>query len=61
MTESGTAPVIDMLMWIMLGDETLREPRVAQQNAEWREWMLNLDQSIGDCAYQVVHRSPRVG
>jgi 3-oxoadipate enol-lactonase len=61
MTEHGTGPVIDTLMWIMLGDETLAAPRCAAQNAEWREWMLNLDRGIGDCAYQVIHRKPVLG
>jgi len=56
MCEQGTAPVIDTLMWIMLGDETLAAPRAAAQNAKWRSFMLGLDKGIGDCAYQVIHR-----
>ena len=51
MSEQGTEPVIDTLMWIMLGDETL-----AAQNAKWRSFMLGLDKGIGDCAHQVIHR-----
>jgi len=58
MSEHGAAPVIDTLMWIMLGDETLASPGAAEQNGRWREWMLGLDASIGDCAHHVVHRQP---
>lgn len=56
MSEHGAAPVIDTLMWIMFGDETLASAGAAKQNARWRKWMLGLDATIGDCAHQVVHR-----
>jgi Predicted hydrolases or acyltransferases (alpha/beta hydrolase superfamily) len=56
--EHGTADVIDTLMYIMFGDTSLtQEPATC---AEWRESMLGLSRSIGDAAYQVIHRTRMV-
>ncbi|WP_343601190.1 alpha/beta hydrolase [Mycobacterium sp.] len=51
----GAAPVIDTLLYIMFGDASLAAggPMIDQ----WRAYMSALGPSIGDCAYQVIHRS----
>lgn len=56
MLEQGTEPVIDTLMHIMFGDDTLADPERADEVGRWRQFMLGLDRGIGDCAWQVIHR-----
>lgn len=51
----GPTEIIDTLMYIMFGDASLGEGTAATK--EWREYMLSLDTSIGDCAHQVIHRT----
>jgi 3-oxoadipate enol-lactonase len=53
---SGGEPVINTLMYIMFGDTSLSEPSFEEERSYWREYMSRLDASIGDAAYQVVHR-----
>jgi 3-oxoadipate enol-lactonase len=52
--KEGGAPVIDALMYIMFGDASLAAggPMID----EWLAYMSALGPSIGDCAYQVIHR-----
>ncbi len=52
--QHGAPPVLDNLMFIMFGDTSLasRGPVVAS----WRERMSKLGTSIGDSAYEVIHR-----
>jgi 3-oxoadipate enol-lactonase len=52
--KEGGAPVIDALMYIMFGDASLEAggPMID----EWLAYMSALGPSIGDCAYQVIHR-----
>lgn len=52
--QHGGAALIDALMYIMFGDTSLaaRGPAVDK----WRDYMCALGTSIGDCAYQVIHR-----
>jgi 3-oxoadipate enol-lactonase len=53
--KEGGAPVIDALMYIMFGDASLAAggPMID----EWLAYMSALGPSIGDSAYQVIHRS----
>jgi 3-oxoadipate enol-lactonase len=53
--EHGSGAVIDPLMHIMFSDTSLAEP--SESTLAWRQFMLSLDRSIGDCAWQVIHRS----
>jgi len=59
--EHGTGEVIDTLMYIMFGDETLAEDASTERGAErdrWRASMLALPPSIGMAAHGVIHRQP---
>lgn len=56
MGEQGPGPVIDTLMWIMFGDDILGDAGRGELTGAWRRKMLNLDRSIADAAWQVVHR-----
>jgi 3-oxoadipate enol-lactonase len=58
--EHGTGEVIDTLMYIMFGDETLAADASSERGAErdrWRASMLALPPSIGMAAHGVIHRS----
>lgn len=52
--EVGGAELIDTLLFIMFGDSSLatNTPQVQQ----WRSFMEKLDPTIGDAAFQVIHR-----
>lgn len=54
LAEVGGAELIDTLLFIMFGDSSLAAdtPQVQQ----WRAFMEKLDPSIGDAAFQVIHR-----
>lgn len=54
--DHGPGQVIAILMHIMFGDLTLSAPSRAAIRDEWRGYMLTLPRSIGDAAYQVIHR-----
>lgn len=51
----GGAPVIDTLMYIMFSDTSLAHGGPVVE--EWRDKMAALTPSIGDSAYQVIHRT----
>ncbi|WP_017601044.1 alpha/beta fold hydrolase [Nocardiopsis lucentensis] len=53
--EHGGAPQVDTLMHIMFGDATLAAGGPVVER--WRERMVALGPSIGDCAHQVIHRT----
>ncbi len=55
MQQHGTGDVIDTLMYIMFGDTSLAER--PQYTGPWREFMLGLDNAIGDSAHAVVYRT----
>jgi 3-oxoadipate enol-lactonase len=52
----GGGAVIDTLMHIMFGDQTLVDPVKAEMCAFWRAHMAGLPNTIGDAAYAVVER-----
>ncbi|WP_174733303.1 alpha/beta fold hydrolase [Mesobacillus harenae] len=52
----GGKPILDTMMYIMFGDTSLTDPNFAEERTFWQEHMAGLDQTIGDAAYQVVHR-----
>ena len=54
--KSGGAPLIDTLMFVMFGDTSMQAPGFANQLNYWRTYMSQLGPSIGNSAYQVVHR-----
>lgn len=54
--DHGPEQVTAILMHIMFGDLTLSAPSRAAIRDEWRGYMLTLPTSIGDAAYQVIHR-----
>jgi 3-oxoadipate enol-lactonase len=54
--EQGTNTHIDTLMYIMFGDDSLRDANRAGLVARWREYMLALDNDIGLAALAVIHR-----
>lgn len=56
MQASGAVAVIDPLMYIMFGDTSLGSPGRPDLTGPWREYMLGLGPSIGDCAHGVVYR-----
>jgi len=55
--QHGGKPLIDTLLYIMFGDQSLESTAFAEERNYWKDYMENLDNSIGDCAYQVVHRN----
>ncbi|MCX7171991.1 MAG: alpha/beta hydrolase [Proteobacteria bacterium] len=59
--QSGGAPLIDTLMYVMFGDASRSDPGFAKELGYWRTYMAKLDASIGDSAYQVVHRQGILG
>jgi 3-oxoadipate enol-lactonase len=52
----GGRPLIDTLMHIMFGDQTLADPGKAEVCALWRAHMAALPNTIGDAAHAVVER-----
>jgi len=50
----GGAPLVDVLMHIMFGDDSLAENGPAAQH--WRDKMSALSTSIGDSAHATIHR-----
>lgn len=52
--EVGGAELIDTLLFIMFGDSSLAANTPEVQ--EWRGFMEKLDSTIGDAAFQVIHR-----
>jgi 3-oxoadipate enol-lactonase len=52
--QTGTAGLIDVLMYIMFGDTSIAEETPAAKH--WRLHMLSLPNSIGNSAHQVIHR-----
>jgi 3-oxoadipate enol-lactonase len=52
----GGAPLVDTLLYVMFGDASLSNPGFADELGYWRTYMSQLGTSIGDAAYQVVHR-----
>jgi 3-oxoadipate enol-lactonase len=58
MKTAGTGDVIDTLMFIMFGDESLAADGArAAERDRWRDAMLGLDASIGMAAHGVIHRT----
>lgn len=56
--EVGGAELIDTLLYIMFGDTSLADQTPQVQT--WRASMEQLGSSIGDAAYQVIHRESLV-
>ncbi|WP_136419898.1 MULTISPECIES: alpha/beta hydrolase [Oxalobacteraceae] len=52
----GGAPLVDTLLYVMFGDASLTDPGFADELDYWRKYMSQLGTSIGNSAYQVVHR-----
>ncbi len=52
----GGGPVIDPIMHIMFGDQTLADPNKAQMRDFWRAHIAALPSSIGEAAHAVVER-----
>jgi 3-oxoadipate enol-lactonase len=52
----GGKPIIETLMYIMFGDNSLTDSNFASERTYWQDYMASLDRTIGDSAYQVVHR-----
>jgi 3-oxoadipate enol-lactonase len=52
--EGGAAAIVEVLLHIMFGDTSLAGKNPVVDH--WRSYMSELDTTIGDAAYQVIHR-----
>ncbi|WP_409300404.1 alpha/beta fold hydrolase [Peribacillus sp. SCS-155] len=57
----GGKPMSQTLIYIMFGDTSLEDPSFANELNYWKDHIEGLDRTIGDAAYQVVHRKRVLG